>query len=258
VTSHDEDLHSERIKLLHDFRAAVLRWHHRDYTHADQNDLRLYINRNLVAAHQAVHEAGVIRYITVTPPLLTGGPVMRLDPFDMVCEQMHGQGFALDVVNSIDQAIGVYEHLRDDTGMVHLPSREVVDIETSIRRALRPSFRRVPPNSEAEVQDAVEDILNAIGVEHVREKEVAPVGPRGFHPDFTAEEHGLAIEVKLATEKHGPSAIQEELAADIAAYRTKWKRLLAVIYDTGVIADPYQMERDNMKHFGVSVIIVKH
>jgi hypothetical protein len=64
--------------------------------------------------------------------------------------------------------------------------------------------------------------------------------------------------VKLATEKHSPSAIQEEIAADITAYKTRWKHLLFVIYDTGVIADPYQMRRENMRLFGVSVVIIKH
>ena len=104
----------------------------------------------------------------------------------------------------------------------------------------------------------METIFNALGVVYVREKGVAPIGPRAFHPDFTVPDLDLAIEVKLATASHRASAIQEEIAADISAYRTKWRHLLIIIYDNGVITDPYQMRRDNMKYFGVSVIIVKH
>jgi hypothetical protein len=133
-----------------------------------------------------------------------------------------------------------------------------IDIEAAIERALRPTFHSNPPSSEREVQDAVETILNALGIIFVREKEVAPVGPRAFHPDFTVPDIELAIEVKLATVTHSASAIQEEIAADISAYRTKWRHLLFVIYDNGVITDPYQMRRENMQHFGVNVVIVKH
>ena len=40
--------------------------------------------------------------------------------------------------------------------------------------------------------------------------------------------------------------------------RTKWKNLLVVFYDNGVIDDPYKFRKENLKHFGVSVIIIKH
>ena len=68
----------------------------------------------------------------------------------------------------------------------------------------------------------------------------------------------MAIEVKLAQKSHGVKDIQEELAADISAYKIKWKHLICVIYDNGVISDPEKLRRENMIHFGVTVIIVKH
>lgn len=68
----------------------------------------------------------------------------------------------------------------------------------------------------------------------------------------------LAIEVKLAKEGHGASNIQEEMNADITAYKTKWKRLMFVIYDLGVIADPHRMIRENQRLFGISVLVIKH
>jgi len=68
----------------------------------------------------------------------------------------------------------------------------------------------------------------------------------------------LAIEVKLAQESHGASDIQEEMHADITAYKTKWKRLMFVIYDVGVVADPHRMIRENQRLFGISVLVIKH
>ena len=68
----------------------------------------------------------------------------------------------------------------------------------------------------------------------------------------------LAIEVKLAKPGHGAAEIQEEITADIAAYRTKWRHVMVVIYDRGVIVDPYQLRTSNLKLFGVSVVVVRH
>jgi hypothetical protein len=95
-------------------------------------------------------------------------------------------------------------------------------------------------------------------VAFTREQDTAPVGARAFKPDFVIEELDLAIEVKLAKPGHSESKIQEELAADIAAYRTRWRHIIFVVYDLGVIADPDRMRRENMRHFGVSVLIIKH
>jgi hypothetical protein len=64
--------------------------------------------------------------------------------------------------------------------------------------------------------------------------------------------------VKLAKPSHNESRVQEELSADIAAYRTRWRHIVFVIYDLGVIADPDRLRRENMRLFGVNVLIVKH
>lgn len=136
-------------------------------------------------------------------------------------------------------------------------SRDALHVVTAMERALRPSFRS-PPETERQVQDAASVILSAIGLAFHRDKEVAAVGPRAFRPDFTVPDLVLAIEVKLAKPGHEASAIQEELSADIAAYRTRWSHFLAIIYDVGVISDPHGFYTANMTHFGVSALIIKH
>ena len=243
-----------RIVLLENFHATLLHW-----CSQGGDELRSVLNRNLMAVRQAVIKAGTFRRVSMGPPPAVGGLVAQnIDPFTMIFEDWYGSSVISQVTDMIEQAIGVYESLEKSDGLVEIRSREAIDIEAAVERALRPAFHTSAPSSEREVQDAVETILNALGVMYVREKGVAPIGPRAFHPDFTVPDLDLAIEVKLATASHRASAIQEEIAADISAYRTKWRHLLIIIYDNGVITDPYQMRRDNMKYFGVSVIIVKH
>src|SRR5207245_1752133 len=87
----------------------------------------------------------------------------------------------------------VYEYMRDNSGLVRIQSPEAIDIETAIERALRPHFRKSPPKSETAVQDSIETILNALGIDFRREKDTAPIGRRAFRPDFTVDNLSLAI-----------------------------------------------------------------
>lgn len=245
-----------RIELLEEFHR-----HLSAYCHGDSLDpeIRRYLNRNMRAVHGAVDEAGTLQLITITPPPALGGPIMRnTDPFGNLFQDFYGMSLIPAALDSIEQAIGVYEHIAEDTGMVHLASRQAIDIEGAIERALRPYFRSEPPRNEREVQDAVDVILRSLGVDHSREKDVAVVGERSFKPDFVVPDDDLAIEVKYARQGRELRTLQEEIAADVAAYRTKWKRLLVVVYDAGTIADPYLFRRSHMQSFGVSVVVIKH
>jgi DpnII restriction endonuclease len=248
-----------RILLLNEFRDLAQRWFDSEYGPEDSRELRRQINRLIVPARQAVQEAGAMKLVTISPPPAVGGLVVRdADPFRNFFESFWGQSIVPTVIDAVDEAIGVYECVADGSDLVSLGRKEAFDIEKAIERALRPSFRNASPEKEVEVQDAIETILNALGVDSVREKEVVVTGPRASRPDFSVAELELAIEVKLAKKGHGPSPIQEEINADIAAYKCKWRRLLFVIYDLGVIDDPHRMIQENQRLFGVAVLIVKH
>ncbi|WP_437934519.1 hypothetical protein [Sorangium sp. So ce341] len=258
MNTKDLELISRRIKLLQEFRNVLISW----FNGSDKNEkarLRSHINLNLVAVKQAIREAGVAKRMTMGPPPALGGAILRnVDPLDMLFQEYYGMSIVPDVVDMLEEAVGVYENLRSDSGLVRLASvAETVEIESAIERALRPSFR-APPEKERDVQDAIEVILAAIGVKFTRDQDTAPVGARAFKPDFVVPAEDLAIEVKLTGPKLSESDAQEQLSADIAAYRTRWKRLLAVIYDCGAVRDPARMRSENMTHFGVRVLIVKH
>jgi hypothetical protein len=219
---------------------------------------RSRINRVLVAAKQAVMDAGISTEVSVGAPPMFGGQVDRhVDVFGMIFTPMYGMSFVPIVVGLVEQAIGVYENLKDGTGLVRLIRRESLDILGAIERALRPAFKQPPANEKA-VQDTIETILQSVGVSYHREKERAPVGPTAFIPDFTLPELDLAIEAKLSNERHSSADVQHEIAEDITAFQTKWRHVFFVVYDCGVVIDPGQFRRENEKLFGVRVLVVKH
>lgn len=133
----------------------------------------------------------------------------------------------------------------------------VEQLWTAMHRALRSHITAAPAH-EREVQDAVERILRTLGVSHVREHERTLVGARAFAPDFTVAASDLAIEVKLCTKTRKPSQIQEEIAADVAAYGTRWSRVLVVVYDCGMLPDPVGFAADNESKLGVRMLVLKH
>ncbi|MEY2521087.1 MAG: hypothetical protein QOF24_2846 [Verrucomicrobiota bacterium] len=257
--SKQKVLIEKRLQLLADFAQALRRWFSADYGSGGKSELKSFINRNLISVRTAVREAGTLQLINISPPPAVGGVIMQnVDPFQNLFGNFYGMSLIPAAIDCIEQAIGVYESMQTEEGLLAMSPREVIDVETAIERALRPSFRNQGPRSERDVQDAVETILRAIGIEFTRDREVAPVGPKAFRPDFIVEPYSLAIEVKLAKAGRTAAEIQEEITADIAAYKTKWQRLLIVIYDLGSIEDPYQMRKSNLTHFGVSVVIIKH
>jgi REase_DpnII-MboI len=256
--SKEKLLIEKRLILLAEFAETLRKHFNAEYEGENEPEMRLFINRNLVAVRAAIREAGTLKLMNLSPPPAVGGAIMQhVDPFENLFGNFYGMSLIPTALDCIEQAIGVYEYMQTDESLLGVSSREVIDVETAIERALRPSFHTVAPQSERDVQNAVETILRAVGVEFTRDREVAPVGAKAFRPDFIIEMLDLAIEVKLTKPSRSAADIQEEIAADIAAYRTKWRHLLIVIYDLGSIDDPYQMRKSNLKHFGVSVIVIK-
>ncbi len=249
----------KRIQLLTDFHKSLKLWFRGNLTDKQRAEHRSYLNKNLVAVRNAVKEAGTLKIMNIGPPPAIGGMIMKnVDPFNNLFEDFYGTSLAPVVLESVEQGIGVYEHIQSESGLIDLNPKAAIDIESAIERALRPAFRDVQPKSEKEVQDAIENILNALGINFTRDRKVTSVAGKAFKPDFIVGEIDLAIEVKLAKEGYGAAKIQESINADISAYRTKWKNLLFIIYDLGVINDPYKFQTENTKLFGISVRVIKH
>ena len=246
----------QKVLLLQDFLQTLENWR-RERIPEKKASLRSKLNKNLFAVQYIVSEAGTFSYATISGKHFD--PFLNMFMFEDLTFHKDENVRLLDGVrDQIERAIGVFEHLITNSGVIKLKPKEAIDIETAIERALRPSFRDNQPQSEKEVQDAIENILNTLGIEFTRDREVTSVAGKAFKPDFIVGEIDLAIEVKLAKAGHKVGQIQEEINADISAYRTKWKNLLFVIYDLGVIHDPYKFQTENIKLFGVSVRVIKH
>jgi predicted nucleotide-binding protein len=119
-----------RIDVLKNFQAALTEWHDRTEQLDEENLLfaavrgplppgpeiaaaRVVINRNMVAARQAVVDAGV--YCTVSAHV--GGAVAEnVDPFRNVLGETFGLALVPDVLDMIQQAIGAYEQVTSAEG----------------------------------------------------------------------------------------------------------------------------------------------
>ena len=77
-------------------------------------------------------------------------------------------------------------------------------------------------------------------------------------PDFILAKWGVAVEVKLSTEKDKRKAIVDQINADIKAYGKQYAFILFVVYDLGTIRDEVEFKQDLEMADSVAVIIVKH
>ena len=142
----------KRLELLKQFHDALDRWFHSGSESDGRDEVRSFINRNLVAVRNAVREAGTLKLISITPPAAIGGVVRNnINPFDNSFESFYGMSLIPAAMDSIEQAIGVYEHMQSEEGLVTLNTTEAIDIESAIERALRPSFRSGPPTIPAHI-----------------------------------------------------------------------------------------------------------
>ena len=90
-----------------------------------------------------------------------------------------------------------------------------------------------PPDTEVQVQDAYQALLDGADVPYRREQVVIPYSTKTFRPDFTVDSIGVAIEVKLVKQPGDDKRVIDEMNADIPAYRSKYPNVIFVVYDVG-------------------------
>jgi hypothetical protein len=156
-------------------------------------------------------------------------------------------------------AIGTLEFAQELGGEDSLPIQEdspavFVEVLSAIRRALRPAFKE-PPTNEIEVQNQVEVILRAQGIEFEREPQIEHATKK-VKPDFVLPALDTAIEIKFCNSTRREKEIIEEIGSDIVAYRTKYPIILFVIYDVATIADKESFVRGFSGEPGVLIEII--
>lgn len=138
---------------------------------------------------------------------------------------------------------------------------EIDNLKNYISKRFRLMFKDTPKD-EYEVQDKLENLFigNNMdkGLDYDRETGRFKFSGKEYIPDFVIPKYELCIEVKLIKETSRRSKMIEEINADITAYSKKYKNILFIIYDVGIIRDETEIKRDIENIDGVNVVIVKH
>ena len=118
------------------------------------------------------------------------------------------------------------------------------------------------PESERDVQDAIEQLLIGRGMQKGQDydREVGRVkfSTKEAVPDFIIRKLSLAIEVKFVKSADRSNKIVDEISADIASYSKEYRQLLFLVYDLGHIRDEIEFRHDLESAPNVSVIVIKH
>ncbi len=144
-------------------------------------------------------------------------------------------------------------YLQSKLGSVQKESDAIGDLLVA---KLRPAMFE-DPSSETDVQDTLEIIFNAKGLEYRREKVTIEYSSKSFVPDFTFESLNLIVEVKLCKSASKEKTIIDEINADIPAYQTRYSRVIFVIYDLGFIRDVDKFRSGIEGNPGIRVLVIK-
>ena len=162
--SEDHSIPEDKIDRLLDFKDVVKRWdtsyeeRDRDYT----DDLRGVINREIKWVRQQVIEAGCFKLMSVVPPAIVGGPVLRNgDLFDLMFTQPYGVSITSHVIDMIDQTIGV---LRNPDA---LDSPAEPEIEISIQKGYAFIAMAIDP-ALVDTLDSIKEVANRCDIQAER------------------------------------------------------------------------------------------
>jgi hypothetical protein len=144
-------------------------------------------------------------------------------------------------------------YLQSNLGTKQQEHEQIIDL---IRANLRAAVYD-DPKHEREVQNALETIFRARGLDFRREQETVPYSTKRYIPDFTFDRIGLAVEVKLCKDRDREKAMIDEINSDIIGYGGRYGRSVFVIYDLGFIRDTAKFSADIEANPNVHVLIIK-
>ena len=137
------------------------------------------------------------------------------------------------------------------------PNRQINAVLDLVKVVLRPSIF-TKPNHEKDIQNTLEVIFRSRGLDYRREKEKIEYSSKSFVPDFTFESLDLAMEVKFCDSEKKEKTIIDEMNADIPAYQTRYRWIIFVMYDLGIIQDEHLFKSSIESNPDVYVHIQKH
>jgi hypothetical protein len=146
-------------------------------------------------------------------------------------------------------------------GIVGVQQQAALELRQFFAVNLRRAMLRMP-ECEKDVQDVVEMLLIGRGYlkgsDYDRETGRVKFSGKEFIPDFIIPTRSIAIEVKFINDPKRPRSVIDEMNADIPALKTKFQRILFIVYDLGFVRDEYEFRSGLEKSDGVDVCLVKH
>lgn len=139
----------EKISRLEKFKSYLASWNHNHDTPS-----RTLINQDCVWIRREVIEANCFHTMTIGPPPAVGGLVMQgIDPFAMIFTPPYGVSLVPQVVDMIDQTIGVLR-----AGPLDSPHEEPqIQVDVAVQRGYAFIAMPIAPDDPQ-----VEDVLDAI------------------------------------------------------------------------------------------------
>lgn len=148
----------EKIIRLEQFKAYLSSWQKKH-----DAESRKYINQESVWVQREVVEAGCLNTVTISPPPIVGGLIMRnVNPFDMVFNPPYGMSMIPTVVDMIDKAIGVLRAGPSEPA----PENPVIQIDADVRKGYAFIAMPIAPDDHQveDVLDAIKEAANRCGI----------------------------------------------------------------------------------------------
>lgn len=152
----DENTKADRIRIMEQFAADIMRHFNSstDLTQLQRDELRRRVNENNRAVRKYVIEAGCFKTVTISPPPVIGGLLMKnTDPFDDVFGSFYEMSLIPSIRDMIEQAIGV---IKDPDFGHDLPKHTALKRESIRKRYAFIAMSMDPANNE------LDDVLDAI------------------------------------------------------------------------------------------------
>lgn len=137
--------------------------------------------------------------------------------------RVHDDIFGNAHKDSLFRIIDAREYLKNGESIL------IEEISRQLKRSIPIAFQRKRPDSENQLNDHIEALLNSEGPKFEREYPSIKFGLAKTIPDHSVS--GILIESKFIRNGTTPSKVTEGLAADMTKYRSAKCLVLFVIYD---------------------------
>lgn len=151
----------DRVSKLEDFKTLLSKW--RSY---GDRGTRSRLSQSIPSIKREVLEAGCLKTMTIAPPPIIGGLVMRnVNPFDMVFDPPYGVDLISPIVDMVDQTIGELNDPNSKTNIM-VTFKSIVEIDSSVEEGY--AFIAMPMDRTDktldDVLDSIKQVANECGV----------------------------------------------------------------------------------------------